>query len=114
MGMRRSARWKGKALLRGEFIVRSASQARCNAREIVNAAAAMRHAVKSAVCGSEQLFGRVAVFRKRCGPGARRERGRFGLGSHFFVNAANNTRRDVGPGFGKNDGEFVSAIARCG
>src|SRR5215475_13365856 len=74
MGMRRSVRWKGKALLRGEFMIRSSSQARSDAREILDTAAAMLHAVKSTVGGGQQLFGRVAVFRKRRRAGARGKR----------------------------------------
>src|SRR5215468_10656794 len=62
MGMRRSARWKGKTWLRGELIALRSSQARRNAREILNAAAAMLHAVECPVGGGQQLFRRVAVF----------------------------------------------------
>src|SRR5215470_17240105 len=70
MGMRRSARWKGKTWLRGELIALRPSQTRRNAREILDAAAAMFHAVKSPVGGGQELFRRVAVFRKSGGPGA--------------------------------------------
>src|SRR5262249_19560434 len=112
MGMRRSVRWKGKIWPRGEFIRVRSSQARRNAREILNAAAAMFHAVESAVSGGEKLFGRVAVFGYGRGAGVGGQSGRFRLGGHFFVNAVDDSHRDIQPGFGKYNGEFVSAVAR--
>src|SRR5215467_3043837 len=112
MGMRRSVRWKGKALVRGEFMVRSSSQARRDTREILDTAATMLHAVKSAVGGSQQLFGRVAVFWKRRRAGACGKCRRFRFASHFFVDAADDAAGDVRPRFREDDGEFVAAVTR--
>src|SRR4029077_20409816 len=112
--MRRSARWKGKTWPRGELIALRSSQARRNAREILNAAAAMLHPVEGPVGSGQKLFGRVAVLGESRGPGAGRQSGRFRFGRHFCVDAADSAGDDVRPGFCEYDGEFVTAVARRG
>src|SRR5258707_11581425 len=89
MGMRFSAR-KNVYVDFGGMAGRSSSQTRRNAREILHAAAAIFHAVQSAVRSSKKLFGGVAIFRKRGDAGAHGECRRFGLGGQSFPNAADN------------------------
>src|SRR5262249_23579842 len=114
MGMRRSARWKGKTWLRSEFIPIRFSQARCNAREILDAASAMFHAVEGPVGGGQKLFGRVAIFRKCCSAGAGGQSRGFRFRRHPFVDAADDAGSDIRAGFGKYYGELVSTITRRG
>src|SRR5215468_3890907 len=110
MGMRRSARWKGKTWWRSEFIPIRFSQARCNAREILDAASAMFHAVEGPVGGGQKLFGRVAIFRECCSAGAGGQSRGFCFRRHSFVDAADDARSDIRTGFGKYNGELVSAV----
>ena len=76
------------------------------------AASAVLHAVQGAIGGGEQLFRSVAVFGKAgraCAGGNHRG---FKITRHFFVNAVDDACGDIRIGFGKNDGKFISAIAR--
>src|SRR5262249_60474133 len=95
MGMRRSARWKGKTWLRSEFIPIRFSQARCNAREILDAASAMFHAVEGTVGGGQKLFGRVAIFRKCCSAGAGGQSRGLGLIGQPFVDEGAGAGSDL-------------------
>ena len=72
----------------------------------------MLHAIKSAIRGSEQLFGCIAIGRIRSRACAGGKGRRFGFGRHFFVNAVDDACGDIRIGFGKDDGKFISAIAR--
>ena len=66
------------------------SQARGNARDGINGAAAVLHAIEGAIGGGEQLFGGVAVFRVGGNAGADGEGWFLRLGRQAFANAGGN------------------------
>src|ERR1700687_27489 len=74
----------------------SSSQARGNAREILNAASAvMLHGVERAVGSAKKFLGRVAILRESSDPCADRKPGALWFSGETLADSSDDARRDV-------------------
>ena len=87
------------------------SQARGNARDGIDGAAAMLHAIEGAIRGGEKLFSGIAILWISGNAGADGEGWFLRLGGQAFPNAIRNTRGKLFGSFGKHDSEFITAVA---
>src|SRR6266850_1115477 len=91
----------------------SSSQARGNAREILNAASAVvLHGVERAVGCAKKFLGCVAILRKSSDPCANRKRRALWFSRESLADSSDNTRRDVLAGFWQYHCEFIATVSR--
>jgi hypothetical protein len=93
---------------------RSSSQARGNAREILDIVPGVTifHAVERAIRGSQKLLRRVAIRRISRDTRADRKGGRFRFCCQALADPGYNACSDIRSGFGEYQGEFVTAVTR--
>src|SRR6266849_7263729 len=91
----------------------SSSQARGNAREILNAASAVvLHGVERAVGSAKKFLGRVAILRESSDARADGKRRALRFSGETLADSRDDARRDVLAGFRQYHREFIAAVPR--
>src|SRR5229473_4872647 len=91
----------------------SSSQARGNAREILNAGpAVVLHGVERSVGSAKKFLGRVAILRESSDACADRKGRVLRLSREKFADSRDDARRDVLAGFRQYEREFIAAVSR--